>query len=116
MTYHSHHAGTELEHHPFRNVLGPDRNALSRFEAGEQRAGGALGFLIELRVGPLTPQRLIGDARNQSEALRRRFRCLAQEVAERHVPDRRRGRSGDVRFRKSHDTQPPTYWEHIDTV
>ena len=100
-----HHAGepcAEFEHHPFRNVLCPDGNALARPKAGQQRAGGALGFAVELRVGPLTAQLRIGDAGNQGQAIGRRLGRVAQEVAERHLPHRRRRRACDVRLRQCH--------------
>ena len=103
---HAGHAGAEFEHHPFREVLRPDRNALARLEARQQRAGGALGFAIELRVGPLTAQFWIGDARDQGQAIGRRLSRLAQEVAERHLPHRRRGRPCDVRLRQCHQILP----------
>ena len=70
---HARHAGAEFEHHPFREVLRPDGNALARLEARQQRAGGALGFAIKLRVGPLTAQFWVGDARNQGQAIGRRL-------------------------------------------
>ena len=87
---HARHAGAEFEHHPFREVLRPDGNALARLEARQQRAGGALGFAIKLRVGPLTAQFWVGDACNQGQAIGRRLSRLAQEIAERHLPHRRR--------------------------
>ena len=99
---HARHAGAEFEHHPFREVLRPDGNALARLEARQQRAGGALGFAIKLRVGPLTAQFWIGDACNQGQAIGRRLSRLAQEIAERHLPHRRRGGSCDVRLRQCH--------------
>ena len=40
--HHARHAGAEFEHHPFREVLRPDGDALAWLEAGQQRAGGAL--------------------------------------------------------------------------
>src|SRR6185312_4435717 len=43
---------------------------------------------------------------DQCEAVGRRFGCLAQEIAEGHVADDRRGRSGDVGLRKSQDFLP----------
>ena len=104
--HHARHAGAEFQHHPFREVLRPDRNALARLEARQQRAGGALGFAIELRVGPLPPQFWIGDARNQGQAIGRRLGRLAQEIAERHLPHRRRGRARDVRLRQCHQDPP----------
>ena len=48
-------------------------------------------------AGPTTPpvrDMTFGDLLR--EAVGRRLGCLSQEVAERHVPDRRRGRSGEV--------------------
>ena len=103
---HARHAGAEFEHHPFRDVLRPDGNALARLEARQQRAGGALGFAIELRVGPLTAQFWVGDARNQGQAIGRRLGRLAQEIAERHLPHRRRRRACDVRLRQCHQILP----------
>jgi hypothetical protein len=52
------------------------------------------------------PQRGVGDARDQGEAVGRGFGRLAQEVAERHFADRRRGRSGDVGLRQSQRSPP----------
>ena len=103
---HAGHAGAEFEHHPFREVLRPDGNALARLEARQQRAGGALGFAIKLRVGPLPAQFWIGDACNQGQAIGRRLSRLAQEIAERHLPHRRRGGSCDVRLRQCHQILP----------
>ena len=95
---HARHAGAEFKHHPFREVLRPDRDAFARLEARQQRASGALRLAVELRVGPLTAQFWIGDACDQGQAIGRRLSGLAQEVAERHLPYGRRRRSCDVRF------------------
>ena len=103
---HARHAGAEFEHHPFRKVLRPDGNALARLEARQQRAGGALGLAVELRVGPLTAQFWVGDARDQGQAIGRSLGRLAQEVAERHLPYRRRRRACDVRLRQCHQILP----------
>ena len=65
--------GAELQHHPFREVLRPDRDALARLESGQQRACGALDLPVELRIGPLPPQLWIGNARDQGQAIGRRL-------------------------------------------
>ena len=104
--HHARHAGAELEHHPFREVLRPDGNALARPKARQQRAGGALGFAIELRVGPLTAQLRIGDACNQGQPIGCRFSRPAQEVTERHLPYGRRRWACDVRLRQCHKVLP----------
>ena len=41
-------ARRELQDHPLRQVVGPDGDALAGLEAGEQRAGGALGLVEQL--------------------------------------------------------------------
>ena len=104
--HHACHPGAELQHHPFREVLRPDRDALALLETRGERAGGALRLPVQLRVGPLPPLCRIGDAGNQRQAIGRRLGRLAQEVAERHLPHRRRGRSRDVRHRQGHLVLP----------
>ena len=103
---HARHAGAEFEHHPFREVLRPDGNALARPKARQQRAGGALGLTVELRVGPLAAQFWIRGACDQGQAIGRSLSGLAQEVAERHFPYGRRRRACDVRLRQCHLSPP----------
>ena len=100
------HAGAELEHDPFRDVLRPYRDTLALLEPGEQRPRGALCLAVQLGVGPFAPQRRIRHARDQGEAIRRGFRRVAQKVAERHLPHRRRAWSRDMRHRQSHVVLP----------
>ena len=103
---HAGHAGAEFEHHPFRQVLRPDGNALARLEARQQRAGGALDFAIELRVGPLAAQCGIGVAGNQGQADRAPPRppCAAGRRTSFPVP---RASSDPRRATSSMSSNPP---------
>ena len=59
---HAGQAGGQLQHHPLGDVVGPDRDAVARGEAAQQRPGGALGRRQQLGVAPAPPGRRIGDS------------------------------------------------------
>ena len=94
--------GAELHHHPFRQIVGPDRDPLARLEAAGEGARGALRLAVKLGIGPLAARGRIHDARNQREPVRRRGCGLLQQLAERDVADGGTSGACDVGFLQSH--------------
>ncbi len=79
----------ELEQDPFRNVVGPDRDAFAGLEAAQERPRRSFGLLEYLGVGPAPAVGRAGGALDQGGRLGGVGHGLAQQLTDRHVQDRR---------------------------
>ena len=83
------HGGAKLDHDPFGNVVGPDRDPFARLEAGPQRPRRAQRLRVQLGIGPLPAVCRVGDAGDQRDPVGRRFCRPSQQLAQRDVAHRR---------------------------
>src|SRR5581483_8247228 len=90
-------ACAKLEHHPFRNVVRPHRDALTGLEATEQSARNALSLLQELGVRPAATRRWLGCTLDERNAVARRGGRFPQNAADGRLEQRRRHISGHIR-------------------
>ena len=104
---HDRHPGeraTELEQHPFGQVVGPDGHMVTGLVGRQQRPCRALGVVEQLGVGPLSSGLRVGHSFDQGDAIRGPLGCGAKQVTDRDVEDSGGFDPVGVGFRQSHAT------------